>query len=225
VESPRSSQVLRSGSRIGALRRFAAPPPARTAPEERCELCDRLLPPRHRHLLETERRTIRCACDGCALRFDGVIGGRFALIPRDARRLPDFQMSDQQWAGFSLPIDLAFLSYHTPAAKMVALYPGAAGAVESLLTLSTWSDLVTANPELADLKPDVEALLVNRCGTARDYYLAPIDACFELVGLIRMHWSGLSGGSAVWREISGFFQGLDPSMASGSSGVSEVACA
>ena len=35
------------------------------------------------------------------------------------------------------------------------------------------------------MQPDVEALLVNRVGGRRLYYLAPIDVCFELVGLMR----------------------------------------
>jgi hypothetical protein len=58
------------------------------------------------------------------------------------------------------------------------------------------------------MSPDVEALLVNRVGTKRDYYLVPIDVCFELVGLIRVHWRGLSGGDLVWDEIEKFFARL-----------------
>jgi hypothetical protein len=36
----------------------------------------------------------------------------------------------------------------------------------------------------------------------------PIDACYRLVGLIRLHWKGLSGGNEVWQEIGSFFAGL-----------------
>jgi len=144
------------------------------------------------------------------LRFEGVVGGRYALIPRDTRRLPDFHLSDLQWAEFSLPIDLAFFFRSTQAGKVIALYPGPAGAVESLLSLAAWNDLAAANPELAEIKPDVEALLVDRRGPARACYLAPIDVCFELVGLIRMYWKGLSGGSEVWREIDRFFGRHEP---------------
>ena len=61
---------------------------------------------------------------------------------------------------------------------------------------------------LASMEPDVEALLVNRVGTKREYYLAPIDVCFELVGLIRVHWRGFSGGEIVWEEIDKFFSRL-----------------
>jgi hypothetical protein len=28
------------------------------------------------------------------------------------------------------------------------------------------------------------------------------------VGLIRMHWKGLSGGTEVWQELGGFFANL-----------------
>ena len=55
---------------------------------------------------------------------------------------------------------------------------------------------------------DVEALLVNRVGSAREYFLVPIDECYRLVGLIRIHWRGLSGGSLVWGEIAAFFDDL-----------------
>ena len=57
------------------------------------------------------------------------------------------------------------------------------------------------------------ALLVNRVGHVRgaapaEYYLVPIDECYKLVGLIRTHWRGLSGGTEVWREIGAFFAAL-----------------
>jgi hypothetical protein len=54
---------------------------------------------------------------------------------------------------------------------------------------------------------------VNRVGHVRgaapaEYYLVPIDECYKLVGLIRAHWRGLSGGTDVWREIQSFFSAL-----------------
>jgi hypothetical protein len=84
------------------------------------------------------------------------------------------------------------------------------------LSLETWAELVRDNPRLVELEPDVEALLVNRVkpafgrstGEAQEYYLAPIDKCYELVGLIRAYWRGLSGGTEVWTEIEKFFAGL-----------------
>jgi Family of unknown function (DUF5947) len=197
---------------FATLRRFAGAklqPVAPPAPElEHCELCSVRLAAVHRHLLELATRRIVCACDPCALRFENVVAGKFKLIPRDARALPDFRMSDAEWEGLSLPINLAFFFYDTPSEKVAAYYPSPAGATESLLPLSAWDALVVANPFLREMQPDVETLLVNRVEGAREYFLAPIDLCFELVGLIRVHWRGFSGGEEVWREINGFFARL-----------------
>jgi len=107
-----------------------------------------------------------------------------------------------------IPISLAFFSYSTPAKRVVALYPGPAGAAESLLPLDAWEDVLVANPALRHLQPDVEALLVNRVGAVREHFIVPIDECYRLVGLIRLHWRGLSGGAKVWGEVSQFFQHL-----------------
>jgi hypothetical protein len=71
------------------------------------------------------------------------------------------------------------------------------------------------------MQPDVEALLVNRLGTSREYYIAPIDQCFELVGIIRMHWRGFSGGSKVWEKIQAFFDRLKASAVSPGAGPKE----
>ncbi len=199
-------------SPFATLRRFARPggaAAAATAARERCELCGISLAPEHRHLLEMATRRVTCACDPCALLFHNAVGGRFKLIPRDARSLPDFRMSDAAWENLSLPINLAFFFHSTPFGKTVALYPSPAGATESLLPLAAWEKLVTENPGLAEMLPDVEALLVNRVGETRTHLLAPIDACFELVGLIRLHWRGLSGGTEVWQEIATFFARLE----------------
>jgi Family of unknown function (DUF5947) len=203
-------------SSFAALRRLAGAPQnnngaAPPAEREHCELCRVALPASHRHLLEMPTRRIVCSCDPCALRFENVFEGKFKLIPRDTRPLPDFQMSEAEWEGLSLPINLAFFFYDTPHEKMAAYYPSPAGATESLLPLTAWEALVQRNPVLRDMQPDVETLLVNRVNETRHYFIAPIDVCFELVGLIRIHWRGFSGGEEVWREIDGFFSRLKES--------------
>jgi hypothetical protein len=159
-------------------------------------------------MLERATRKIVCACDACTLTFLPVVEGRFKVIPRDARPLPDFQLADSDWENLALPINLAFFFYDSPSKKMTALYPSPAGATESLLPLTAWEAIVRQNPLLEKMEADVEALLVNRGAETNDYYIAPIDKCFELVGLIRMHWRGFSGGEEVWREIEKFFAGL-----------------
>ena len=122
-------------------------------------------------------------------------------------------MTDAQWDGLMIPINMAFFYKSSLEERVVSLYPSPAGATESLLALETWSDIVSMNPVLEDMQGDVEALLVNRVGHARgrqeaEYYLLPIDECFKLVGLIRTHWRGLSGGTEVWQELGRFFADL-----------------
>jgi len=211
LPSPSAALAANAGSAgsirrnsLAALRNLAQP----RRPLERCELCCAPLAPEHRHLLQMAENKIVCSCDPCALRFQGVVDGHFKLIPRDARLLADFQLSDVDWEALSLPINLVFIFHSSRAAKFLAMYPSPAGATESLLPLANWAALVEKNRPLASMEPDVEALLVNRVGEARDYFIAPIDRCFELVGLIRSHWRGLSGGDAVWEEIERFFARL-----------------
>ncbi len=107
-----------------------------------------------------------------------------------------------------IPISLAFFSYSIPAGRVMAFYPGPAGAAESGIPLDKWQEIADGNPELLLMQPEVEALLVNRVGSAREYFIAPIDDCYRLVGLIRIHWRGLSGGTLVWGEIGRFFDNL-----------------
>jgi hypothetical protein len=189
------------------LRKLAADK-ATTPAVETCELCRVTISSWHRHLLEVATRQIICACDACALRFYDVVDGNYKLIPRDIRALENFHLSDAQWDSLAVPINLAFLFYSSSMDKMVAMYPSPAGATESLLSLDTWEMITAENPVLSRMAPDVEALLVNRVGAERTYYLAPIDTCYELVGLIRVHWRGLSGGDRVWQEIKDYFADL-----------------
>ena len=191
---------------FSALRQFARPRP----PVERCELCGAALVQHHPHLIELASRKIACACDACALLFEGMAHGRYKRVPRDARLLTEFQMPDALWEGLLIPINMAFFFHSSLEDRVVAMYPSPAGAVESLLSLESWNVIVEENPVLRHLQPDVEALLVNRIGRSRasishEHFIAPIDACYRLVGLIRMHWKGLSGGTEVWQEIESFF--------------------
>jgi hypothetical protein len=145
--------------------------------------------------------------------FSGQAGTKYRRVPRDVRILSNFKMSDAEWDGLLIPINLAFFFQNSMNARVSALYPSPAGATESLLPLEAWTSIVEANPVLNELQPDVEALLVNRVGQSRgsapaEYYIVPIDECYKLVGLIRIHWRGLSGGTEVWQEIGNFFATL-----------------
>lgn len=189
---------IESGNWASRLRRFV-----RAMEEEHCEFCSKTIDSRHAHLVERATRKFFCACPQCAFLLAG--GERFATLRARADALHDFDLSDDEWEGLRIPIDLAFVFRSTPAQGPVAIYPGPAGAIESPFAADGWSRLIAANPMLARLDPDVEALLVNRMNGAREYYLVSIDRCYALIGLIRKHWRGLSGGAEVWEAVRDYF--------------------
>jgi hypothetical protein len=193
------------------LRRLAAPRPLEPVEQiERCELCAEPIAPEHRHVVDLQARSLLCACRGCALLLDrrGAGGGHYRLVPERRLRLDGFDLDDVRWSSLAIPVDLAFFFRSSSAGRVVAVYPGAMGATESLLELETWRELEEANPVLRELDDDVEALLVNRAGGRRQHFLVPIDDCYALAGVMRTHWKGFGGGAEVWREIDAFFDRL-----------------
>ncbi len=198
---------------FGALRQFTRGRRSASRAVEHCELCSADLAKEHPHLVELASRQILCACDACALLFDGREKAKYKRVSRSAQRLIDFEMTDGQWESLLIPINMAFFFRSSIEGRMIALYPSPAGAVESLLPLDAWNEIAESNRALHRLQPDIEALLVNRIGHARgmsgaEYYIAPLDECYKLVGLIRANWKGLSGGTEVWEEIGRFFSNL-----------------
>jgi len=177
------------------------------APAEKCDLCRVALPEVHQHLFDPGSRKLECACDACAILFSGE-RQKYRRVPRRVRFLPDFRMTDAQWNGLMIPIGIAFLFHNGASDRVTALYPSPAGPVESQLTLEMWKDIERENPVAGTMESDVEGLLVYRVGTAREHYIIPLDECFKLIGTIRLHWKGFSGGMVVWQEIGKFLERL-----------------
>jgi hypothetical protein len=201
-----SERTSPNGS-FAALRRFARARPV----IERCDFCSAELGELHQHLIEPERRRLVCVCGACAILFGSQGETAYRRVPRRIRYLPDFRMTDAQWEGLLIPIQLAFFFHSSVAGRVIALYPSPAGPTESSLDLAMWDEVAQDNPALKRMSPDVEGLLVNRserAGGAPDYFIAPIDECFKLAGMIRANWRGLSGGEEVWKEIGRFFADL-----------------
>jgi hypothetical protein len=200
----REAEMTGSRNPIAALRRMARP---RTV-HERCDLCSAPIAEGHQHLLELKNRQLSCACDACAVLFSDAQHQKYRRVPRRIEHWTDFQIADEQWEALGVPIALAFFFYSTQREQMLSVYPSPGGGTEATLAGEVWDILCQDNPRLAKLEPDVEALLVNRIRGKREYFLVPIDQCFMLVGLIRTHWRGLSGGSALWQEIEHYFEQL-----------------
>ena len=171
---------------------------------ERCDLCAVELPDQHRHLLDTDRREIRCVCQACSLLFnrEAASDGHYRLVPRRRLRLPDVPTDGSGRAGrpglLRPPLD----------GTVDAHYPSPAGATRWEVDQAAWRDVVARCPPLADMTPEVEALLVNIARGHSEHWLVPIDDCFALVTLVRREWRGLSGGTRVWPEIDRFFAAL-----------------
>ncbi|WAL69314.1 DUF5947 family protein [Amycolatopsis cynarae] len=191
------------------LLRFRRRP--RPVPGRQCELCAEPAGPGHGHVIDLESRTIKCACRGCALLFTrpGAGGGRFRTVPGRYRHLPSFPAGERLWEAVAIPVRMAFFFTNSRLGRTTAFYPGPAGAAESLLPIEEGDHLLAgATAVLGSPEPDVEAVLVNRAGEGFEAFLVPIDACYELVGLAKLHWRGFDGGAEAWQAIDGFFDKL-----------------
>ncbi len=198
---------MTDGGAIRELRRLAIRQlePA-AAEEERCDLCSSTIPADHRHLLHVEERRIVCTCETCRALFAG--DGPYRPTGSRTVWLDGFDLPDELWASFRIPIGLAFFFESSAAGEVVAFYPSPAGTTECELDLGPWESLVAANPVLEGFEPDAEALIVNRLAGARQHAIVPIDECYRLVGLVRMSWEGISGGAQIETAVAGFFAEL-----------------
>jgi hypothetical protein len=203
-----------AGNRAGTsgpagLRRFTRrPPPA----QERCELCNETLPEEHRHLVDTHKRSLMCACTGCYLLFTrpGAGAGHFRAVPDRYLVDPGFTVDEESWNRLQIPVGLAFFFRNSELDRLAAFYPSPAGATESELDPETWRDVLGHSRLARLLQPDTEALLIRRetgaDGTSSgECYLVPVDACYELVGRMRLHWQGFDGGAEARADLAHFF--------------------
>ncbi|WP_406165940.1 DUF5947 family protein [Streptomyces sp. NBC_00996] len=193
-------------TRGSGLRRFLT---GRQPQPERCGLCAVAVDDaHHRHLVDTEKRAIVCACPSCALLMEqpGAAMGRFRLVPDRCLVDPDHHLDDGAWEALQIPVGVAFFFRNAALDRLVALYPSPAGATESELEPATWAT-VLGDSRLAELlEPDVEALLLRRTEGRCACYLVPIDICYELVGRMRLLWQGFDGGAEARAALDAFFE-------------------
>jgi hypothetical protein len=161
----------------------------------------------HRHLVDTERRVLACSCVACAMLFDRPTagGGRFRTVPSRYLSDPSWDVAPGGWEALGVPVGIAFFFRNSALDRMVALYPSPAGATESEVDPGTWHEVFGGSALAHALTPDVEALLVRRDEGRAICHLVPVDAAYELVGRLRLHWQGFDGGSQAHAELDAFF--------------------
>jgi hypothetical protein len=200
---------------FGVLRRVMQPR-VRPAPGEQCDLCAEPIGEPHSHVAHIAERRLMCTCRGCYLLFthSGAGAQKMRAVPEEYRQLDSLTFTQEQWNDLAIPVDLVFLFRQSDPANdgrpgYVALYPSPAGATESELDAATWEQIAAANPEIANLDDDVQAALIRRTAPGEfTCLLVPVDACYELVGLVRKYWTGFSGGTEVWQRVDAFFDAL-----------------
>lgn len=198
-------QALRTPALERAIGRSPSPRPLDRA--EPCALCAADLPPDHPHMLDEAAGVPCCVCRACALLFDRpeAAGGRYRRIPDRRHRLAGVDV-----AVLGVPVGLAFFVVAGDG-EVTAHYPSPAGATRWTVEATDWRRAVGACPQLEDLAPGVEALLVDTERGRREAWIVPVADCWRLAGAVRQAWEGLSGGTEVPRMVERFFAQLTES--------------
>jgi hypothetical protein len=169
-----------------------------------CERCGEPLPESHNHCVDVATRLLSCSCRACWL-LSAAHQQSCRAVPDRYVAGPTLALSAAQWEALQVPVNIAFFMFNSVIGRTIAFYPSPAGATESALSLSAWRDVEDANPWVRAAAPDVEALLVRK--SRDDGYqccIVPIDACYSLVGRIRLHWNGFDGGEGAQAQIDRF---------------------
>jgi hypothetical protein len=182
-------------------------------PGERCEMCSEPIDSEHQHVVNVDGRQLMCVCRGCYLLFTDIHAElRYRAVPDRYLAFEDFGLDRRRWEALQIPVGLAFFFRNSTLGRMVAFYPGPAGATESELDMAAWNEILSADPRVDMLADDTEALLVrvpeDDTGPPK-CHLLPIDACYEFVGRLRMLWRGFDGGQDVRTFMDDFFAVID----------------
>src|SRR6476659_4126783 len=177
------SRQAYSRGRMMNLRALAAYTRRTVRSREGCELCGATIGDRHPHVVALHDASIQCACTACAVLFrDGT--GRWRTVPDRVLIDRAFSPAEGEWAALEIPVGLAYVVRQSALGTRLAFYPSPAGPTNAPVSDEAWERLAAHTSLAARVENDVEALLLNRRrGRAAEIFLAPIDACLELVGL------------------------------------------
>src|SRR5580692_10333369 len=88
---------------FSVLRQITRSRSAASRAVEQCEICSAGLHHDQPHLVELATRQILCACDACAMLFDGMEKSKYRRVSRSAQYLASFEMTDGQWESLLIP--------------------------------------------------------------------------------------------------------------------------
>ncbi|BBZ34519.1 DUF5947 family protein [Mycolicibacterium confluentis] len=190
------------------LSRITSRPPPQTG--ERCEMCSEPIGDEHQHVVSVAGRQLMCVCRGCWLLFPADTADlRYRAVPDRCLSFPDFAVDRRAWDALQIPVGVAFFFRNSALGRVVAFYPGPAGACESELDLAQWEAITAADTRISEVVDDVEALLIRLPETGPPQcFLVPIDVCYEFVGGLRTVWRGFDGGGDARAFIDAFFAAL-----------------
>jgi hypothetical protein len=177
------------------------------AGEEHCEFCSAGILAGHGHVADLEQSSLMCACRACYLLFTQAGAGRarYRSVPDRYLRDPDRTLTAAEWDELQIPVGLAFFLYRSEPGELSGFYPSPAGATQCALDLPAWQRLAAGHPLLGQAEPDVEAVLISQDQSAGiEYFIVPVDACYELAGRMRMLWRGFDGGTEARQSIAEF---------------------
>ncbi len=200
--------------------RLSSPAQPAAAEAEHCEFCGAQVPDEHGHVADLEGASLICACRACYLLFtqpNAGRGGRYKAVP-DRYCFEDVgALTAAEWDELQIPVGLAFFLRSTrgdpggssprgstATGELTGFYPSPAGATECQLDLRAWQRLAAEHPMLTAAEPDVEAVLLTKSADQVEYFLVPIDICYELAGRMRLHWRGFDGGEEARASIAAF---------------------
>jgi Family of unknown function (DUF5947) len=193
---------------LATLRRITTRRPRRVE-GERCDMCAEPITQQHGHVVDLVHRRLLCTCRPCYLLFtDQQAALRYRAVPDRYGSVEQLAFTAADWDALQIPVGLVFAFHNSTQHRIVAFYPGPAGATESELAMDAWTAVLARNPGLAEVRPDVEAVLIRALDDpVRPFeaWVVPIDACYQLVGTLRQSWRGFDGGSEARAAIASFF--------------------
>ena len=186
-------------------------PSAAGAPGSAARCAPQPIADEHQHVVDLESRSLMCTCRPCYLLFtDEQAELRYRAVPDRYLSFPGFVLgqarlgraADPGRAGVPVP------QHGAGPGRRVLPEPGRRHRVRAAAG-GVGPHRGGQPRRCALLLPDVEALLVRgdrpRADADFSCHLVPIDACYELVGRMRMTWRGFDGGQEARAAIDEFF--------------------